>query len=185
MCRNKLYFETQTEKCPKDKILQCPFSRSTTKSPQLFAHRPLQVQNKACGTHADHQDTRPHKVQKTMQRQTAVTDGEKWPTNSKMYLASVQTFGSLCLPKTARGLCPHSARALVATDTRHQDARPRALAMQQLHGQDCTAVSRGSWLNSRVRSHPYLTVALSTRLSPGRVSELGLVCQLAKPGEGP
>ena len=102
---------------------------------------------------------------KTMQRQTAVTDGEKWPTNSKMYLASVQTFGSLCLPKTARGLCPHSARALVATDTRHQDARPRALAMQQLHGQDCTAVSRGSWLSSRVRSHPYLTVALSTRLS--------------------
>ena len=49
-----------------------------------------------------------------MQRQTAVTDGEKWPTNSKMYLASVQTFGSLCLPKTARGLCPHSAKALVA-----------------------------------------------------------------------
>ena len=64
MSRNRLYCETQTEKCPKDNILQCPFTRSTTKSPQLFAHRPHQVQNKACGTHADHQNTRPHKVQK-------------------------------------------------------------------------------------------------------------------------
>ena len=182
MCRNKLYFETQTEKCPKDKILQCPFSRSTTKSPQLFAHRPHQVQNKACGTHADHQNTRPHKVQK--------------PCSGKLQSLTVKSGQQIprCIWQVCKRLAPcvcrkpHGGCALtqpVATDTRHQDARPRALAMQQLHGQDCIAASRGSLLSSRVRSHPCLTVALSTRLSPGRVSELGLVCQLAKPGEGP